>query len=152
MQREPLRDRAREAEALDRERLPRRHAVLIGARDHQRAGAPQLVLEQPGRRDRIVAAQRVRAHQLAAQRRLVGGRHRARLHLDQRDRQPGLGELPGGLAAGHAAADHGDVGFHHRDATTSWRVTTAGAASAPWAMAWPVESIALAGADPDAPR
>ena len=40
MEREPLRDRAREPEPLDRERLPGRHAVLIGARDHQRAGAP----------------------------------------------------------------------------------------------------------------
>ena len=40
-------------------------------------------------------------------------RHRARLHLDERDAQPGLGELPRGLAAGHAAADDGDVDVAH---------------------------------------
>jgi hypothetical protein len=35
MEREALRDRAREPEPFDGERLPRRHAMLIGAPDHQ---------------------------------------------------------------------------------------------------------------------
>src|SRR5262249_17421354 len=46
------------------------------------------------------------------QRRLVRRRHRARLHLDERDAQSRLGELPRGLAARHAGADHGDVRAH----------------------------------------
>jgi len=112
VQRQPLGDRPREAEALHRERLPRRHAMLIRARDHHRATLPQLVLEQPRRGDPIVAAQRVAAHQLAEQRRLMRGRHRARLHLDERDVEACLGELPGSLAAGHASADDGDAHPH----------------------------------------
>ena len=34
-----------EPEPLDGKRLPRRHLVLIGTRDHHRAAPPQLVLE-----------------------------------------------------------------------------------------------------------
>jgi hypothetical protein len=112
MERESPRDRACEPEALDRERLPRRHAMRVRGRDDERAAAPELVLEQARRRDGIVAAKRVRAHELAQERRLMRRRHRAGLHLHQRDVDPRLGELPGCLAAGHTAADHGHLRVH----------------------------------------
>jgi len=111
LEREAPRDRSREAEPLDRECLPRRHAMLIRARDHERATATQLLLEQARRCDRIVAAQRVRAHELAEGVGRLRRRSRDRLLLDQPDFDAALGELPGRLASREASPD--DRNFLH---------------------------------------
>ena len=57
---------------------------------------------------RVVAAQRVRAHQLGEVAALVRRRGPHRPHLVQHHRHAAPGELPGGLAAGKAAADDMD--------------------------------------------
>jgi len=82
-----------------------RIAGRVGAGEDQRAGAPQLGLEQPRRRLDRVGAQRVRADDLRQQRRGVGRRHDLGLRLAQGDLDPALGELPGGFAPGQAATD-----------------------------------------------
>ena len=111
---EPLGHRRRKAVAVDRQRRSGRHPVGVRRRHDQRAERAHLGMEQP---DRIVLgivrAEAVRADQfgeavgLVRRRRLAGAAHFRQAHRDAR-----LGELPGRLGSGEAAADDMDLGCH----------------------------------------
>jgi hypothetical protein len=106
MVREPRRDRFGKAVAIDGERPAGRQLVGVGGGEDQRAAAPHLLMQQAdGIVLGIVGAERVGADQLGQAIGLVrlGLAHRA--HLVERHGHAGLGELPGGFAAGEAAAD-----------------------------------------------
>ena len=59
-----LGDAPREGDAVDRQGLAGRHRGLVGRRDHQRAEAPHLLLEQADGVAEAARAQRVAAHEL----------------------------------------------------------------------------------------
>ena len=100
------RDGLRKAVAIDRERAAGRKLVAVAHRHDQRAGAPHLGVQQPdGVGLGIVGAEGIGADELGEVAGLVRRRHRRRPHLVQHDRDARLGELPGGLRAGEAAAD-----------------------------------------------
>lgn len=85
----------------------RRHLVLVGGAQDQRAELPHLPVQQANRVAlRVVGAERVEAHQLGEPRAdmRLGAAHRP--HFVQSDRHPGARELPRRLAAGRPAADH----------------------------------------------
>jgi hypothetical protein len=59
----------------------------------------------------VFAFERIRAHELGEAVGLMRGGVPDRAHLDERYLMPALSELPGGFAAGEAAAN--DQGFIH---------------------------------------
>ena len=103
------RDGLRKAVAVDRERAAGRKLMAVAHLHDQRAGAPHLGVQQAdGVRLRVVGAKGIGADELGEVFRLVRRGHGRRPHLVQNDRNAGLGELPGGLRAGEAAADDVD--------------------------------------------
>ena len=131
MARQALGDRAREAVAVDRQGAAGGQAMGIGRRQDQRAGAAHLLMQQAdGVVLGIVGAQRVGADQLGAVLGLVRLGRAQRAHLVQHDGNAGLGQVPGGLAAGEAGADDVDgmgLGCGHGASDKGW----AGGASSP---------------------
>ena len=97
-----------EALAIDRERAAGGHARLVRAREDERPGAPQLLLEEADGVGERGAAHRVRADELAERVGRLRGRPRQRLLLDEAHVDAPLGELPRGLAPGETRADDGD--------------------------------------------
>ena len=94
------------AVAVDRQRAAGRHLVGVGRAHDQRAERAHLAVQQA---DRVVlgvvGAERVGADEFGEALGLVRGGGARRAHLVQHDRDAGVGDLPGGLAAGEAAAD-----------------------------------------------
>ncbi len=104
-------DRGGEAVPVDRERAAGGHAMRVGGAQHQRGAAPHLRVQQSdGVVLGIVGAEGVGADQLGERRRdmRLGAAHRP--HLVQHHADAGARQLPGGLAAGKAAADDVDGG------------------------------------------
>ena len=102
--------------AVDGERAAGRQLVLVAGRHDQRAGAPHLLVQQAdGVGLGVVGAERVGADQLGEAVGLVRFGHAHGAHLVQHDGDAATGDLPGGLAAGEAAADDVD-GFCCRHA------------------------------------
>ena len=98
-----------EALAVHGQRPARRQLVPIAHGQDQRAQPPHLLVQQAhGVAHGVVGAERVRADQLGQPVGLVriGAAHRP--HLVQHHRHAAPRELPGGLAAGEAAADDMD--------------------------------------------
>ena len=104
------RDGGREAVAIDREGAPGRHRRFARRPDDQRAEELHLALEEAGGMLRVVAAQRVRAHQLGEVAALVRRRLAHWSHLVEHHGHPARGELKGALAAGEASTDDMDRG------------------------------------------
>jgi hypothetical protein len=80
--------------------------MSVGDAHDQRAEAPHLLVQQADRAGHgAVRPERIRADQFAQPARLVRGRHASGPHLVQHDRNVAGRQLPGGFAAGEAAAD-----------------------------------------------
>ena len=100
---------ARERLAVDGERAAGRQAVPVGGGDDEAAGGAHLPVQQAdGVLLVVVGAEGVRADELGEAAGLVGEGADDGAHLVQDDGNAGLGDLPGGLGAGEAAADDVD--------------------------------------------
>ena len=103
---DPRADLARERDAVDRQRRARGNPVRVRGREHERARAAQLLVQEPDRVLGRVGAQAVRADELRQLGGLVRGRALHRAHLEQAHPDAAPRELPGRLAAREPAADH----------------------------------------------
>ena len=101
-----LRHKRGECCAVDGERAAGRHARSVRALHDQRAQQPHLLFEQTHRIFHSGGAQGVGADKLGEIRAVMGGRHLQRLALDKLRLYARLCDLPCGLAAGEACADH----------------------------------------------
>ncbi len=101
-----------EGHAVDGERAAGGDGVAVGGGDDEAAGLAHLPVQQAdGVLLVVVGAEGVGADQLGEAVGLVGEGADDGAHLVQDHRHAGLGDLPGGLGAGEAAAD--DVDFAH---------------------------------------
>ena len=92
--------------AVDGERAAGGDGVAVGGGDDEAAGRPHLPVQQAdGVLLVVVGAEGVRADELGQAVGLVGEGADHGAHLVQHDRHARLGDLPGGLGAGEAAAD-----------------------------------------------
>ncbi len=109
-------DLGRKDIAVDRQGRSGRHPRLGRRRHDQRIELAHLVMQQAnGVLLVIVRAERVGTDQFGQARGLVRRGHlAAAAHFRKAHLQPALGELPGGFAAGHAAADNVNVICHAR--------------------------------------
>ena len=94
---------------VHRQGLARRHPGSCGRGHNQGIKPPHLLLEQPHGALAAVGPQRVAAHQLPQQRRLVGRREFLGLHLIETDPDPPAGRLPGRLTPRQPPADNGEA-------------------------------------------
>ena len=84
----------------------RRHAVRVGAAHDQAPHPAHLLLQKADRVGQVVPPEGVGAHQFGKAVGHVGRGAFRRLHLDQFHGHAADRQLPGGLAAGQAGADH----------------------------------------------
>ena len=96
---------------VHRQGLARRHPGSQGCGHNQGIKPPHLLLEQPHGALAALSPERVAAHQLPQQRRLVGRREFLGLHLIETDPDPPAGRLPGRLTPRQPPADDGEAGF-----------------------------------------
>ena len=105
---------------IDGERGAGGHARRVGRAHHDRAEPPHLFLDQADGVVDLVGAERIAADELGEAVGLVHGRRAHRAHLVDRHVHAKFRRLPGGFAAGEAAAD--DV--NHSVQVTSGRATS----------------------------
>ena len=97
---------AGKAFAVHRQRAAGSYAVLIGTAHHDAAEPPQLFFEKPHGVGKLVAAQRVGAHELRKIRRDVRRSHFFRLHFDQPHRDAPDGKLISRFGTGKTGSDN----------------------------------------------
>ncbi len=109
-----LGDRGRKAIAVHGQGAARRHLVGVRLAQDQRTAAAHLRVQEPdGVIGPIVGPERVGTDQFGQVAALVGGGAAVRAHLVQHGVGAGLGDLPGGFAAGQAAANDMNGGVGH---------------------------------------
>ena len=94
--------------AIHGQRGPRGHAREIGRAHDDRPQPPHLLFQQTDGIVQLVAAKRVAAHELRQPVGLVDRGRAHGAHFVEGDANAERGGLPGGLAAGQAAADDGN--------------------------------------------
>ena len=103
----------REALAVDCERAACRQLVGVGRGHDQRSGAAHLLMQQPnGVGLPFVGAEGIGTDQLGESAGLMRVGLPYGAHLVQHDRNAGLRDLPGRLAARQAATDHVNLACH----------------------------------------
>ena len=106
------RDVGSEACAVHRQRPAGGNGIPAGRGDDQGAEVLHLPLQQAGGMVRVVAAQRVRAHEFGEFGARMGRRRSPRPHLVQEHRPAPGGQLKGALATGEPAANDYDGRGH----------------------------------------
>ena len=106
MRLEPRLHRAREHDAIHRERRAAGHARLIRRPQNERAERAHLGLEQPVRVGGVGALEGVAAHELRERLGLVRRGLHDGTHLVHHHIVPALGQLPRGLRPREAATDY----------------------------------------------
>jgi len=102
-------DRGGKPAPVHRQRAARRNPVGVGRAQYQGIAAPHLLMQQTdGVVERVVGAQRVRAHQLGEAAGLVRLGAPRGAHFVKHDRHMRPRQLPRRLAAGEAATDDVD--------------------------------------------
>ncbi len=114
MRRQSAGERGCKLVAIHGERRARGHARPIRRFDRKRTEPAHLLFEHTDRRIERIAAQRIRADQLAKERGPMRLGHAHRPHLDQAHAHAAARELPCGFAAGEAGTDHVDDRRNHR--------------------------------------